>query len=100
VGVVGTHKRPVGLPAPAPSVDLTRYCTYVDNQIGDRCVGDAIEGGRWIAVRGEGQRGSPRGIYEGARVREVASAQAGPIIDVGCDPQDSIRRASTSSTSG
>lgn len=80
----------VGLPAPAPTVDLRSLCTYVDNQIGDRCVGDALEGARWVAVRGKGQRGSPRGIYVDARAREVERAQGAPIPDVGCDPQDAI----------
>jgi len=78
------------LPAPATSTDLRPYCTYVDNQVGDRCVGDGIEGGRWIAVRGKGRRASPRGIYVGARAREVTRAQGAPMPDVGCFPQDAV----------
>jgi hypothetical protein len=82
--------RNVGLPPAAPTADLRHWCTYVDDQVGDRCVGDAFEGARWIAVRGQGQRGSPRGIYVGARAREVERAQGVPIPDVGCDPQDAM----------
>ena len=75
------------LPAPASSVDLRRFCTYVDDQIGNQCVADSGEGLRWIAVGGQGRRASSRGPYVGARVRERAR-KTDPIPDTGCQVGD------------
>lgn len=87
-GYESTLARLIGLPPAlyaAPACDIRKTHTlYVDNQgPSDRCVGEAFGGGFWIATS---SRWSPRGIYVGARSREVARALGNPIPDVGCDP--------------
>lgn len=77
------------LPTPAVWTDLRKFCTYVDDQIGEMCVGEAFSGAHWIATRGTGKRASRLGIYTGARVRERAR-KTDPIPDIGCDPADAI----------
>ena len=78
------------LPTAAPSADLRHLCTYVENQgATEKCVGEGFSGGHWIAVKGQGQRASARGIYVGARVRERLS-QSAPIPDSGSNPADAM----------
>ena len=71
----------------APIVDLRKYCTYVDNQNGSQCVGEAIANANWVACKAQGRRGSHVGIYVGARVRE-RQRKGDAIPDVGCMPAD------------
>lgn len=71
----------------APIVDLRKYCTYVDNQFGSQCVGEAIVGANLVACKGQGKRGSHVGVYVGARVRE-RNRKGDAIPDVGCMPAD------------
>jgi len=81
-----------GFDPPPPAVQgaaaaMRSFITYVDDQIGSRCTGDGFEDARWIAVGGQGKRGSPHGLYTAGRMRERARKGA-PVSDVGADPWD------------
>jgi len=68
-------------------IDMRQWCTYVDDQDGNECVGEGLTGANWIITRGQGRRGSPVGVYVGARARErVRRGDALP--DTGCQPYD------------
>lgn len=82
--------RHIGLPLAASKADLTQWVTYFDDQPDDRCVGQGYKGGLWIAGRNAGKPASARGIYVGARAREVASAKGAPIPDTGSIPADAV----------
>lgn len=72
-------------------VDIRDHVSlYVDNQLGNRCVGQALAGAAWIAARGQGKRVSPHGIYTEARAREVQVARGAPIPDTGCQIADAV----------
>lgn len=78
---------PVSEDLSGPIVDLRKYCTYVDNQNGGQCVGEATVGANHVANKGQGRRGSHVGVYVGARARErVRKGDALP--DTGCMPVD------------
>lgn len=76
----------VGLSEP-PIVDLRQWCTYVDDQVGQRCVGDSLVGANWVRVKAKGRRASARGVYILARDRE-RKRRGDAIGDVGCMPAD------------
>ncbi len=95
-GARDVHARPqliggagVALPDPASSVDMRARCTYVDDQIGSQCVGEAVSGAHFLATNGAGKRASHRGIYTAARVRE-RSRKSDPVLDQGCIPADAF----------
>lgn len=72
-------------------VDIREHINlYVDNQIGNRCVGQALAGAAFIANRGQGQRVSPHGIYVGALSREAKVARQGVLLDNGCQMADAV----------
>lgn len=77
------------LPAPAASVDLRSQCPWVDDQLGERCVGEALAGSHCLATQNRGKKLSPRGVWTAARAREHLR-KSDPFTDVGCNPQDAL----------
>jgi hypothetical protein len=80
-----------GLSSP-PIVDLRKFCTYVDAQIGDRCEGQGFTGANWVRIGAQGKRASPRGLYVLARSREKMR-RGDALKDVGCMTSDAYDAA-------
>lgn len=85
--LIGTAMGTSGLPSPAATVDQRRWCSFVDSQDGERCVGQAFAGAAWVANGNQGQRFSDLCIWTEGRAREVAR-KGDPVLDVGMDPAD------------
>jgi hypothetical protein len=78
----------VGATSASGTFDARQFVQlYVDLQIGQCCVGESTDAMNWLASGGTGKRGSHRGIYTGARVRERAR-KTDPIPDTGCQATD------------
>lgn len=81
-----------GAGATPAAYDLSRFVDGIRDQLGQRCVGEALAAGFHVAVEGRGKRGSAHGLWTMARVRERARRGV-ELLDVGTIPEDAIGAA-------
>jgi hypothetical protein len=76
--------------AQTAGVDLAQFVDRLrDQRARPDCVGHGFMAGIHLANKGQGTRGSARGAYTGARVRERVRRGV-PLLDDGCMPVDAI----------
>lgn len=87
LAAMGATPWPV-LPPASKGVDFRSFVPRVEAQ-GDtsKCLGEAFEDSRRVAVKGKGGLGSPTSVYEGARLRERLR-RGDALPDTGCMPAD------------
>jgi hypothetical protein len=77
------------LPPPAPFSDLSRWCQPEQQGIAEKCTGEALGGGLWLASRNTGRRPSAKGLWTNGREREKVRT-GDPLLNVGVDPADVV----------